>query len=311
MQIVLLLALVAVLAILPVVVPWLIFSLTLALASGFAALGVGLLLRAGLITIGQALFFACGAYAVAFLQRDLGIEGLLLLLIAATAITALAGVIVGSFMVRYRGIFFAMLNLAAAMVFYALLSKLYGITGGTDGISVHSPTVLGMVFDRDTFSGVLYYGALALALLIGYGVYRYTQSPMGKALSAVHANEIRLSYLGISVRGVLLASYTLSAALAGLGGSIAAIVIGRVLPHMSYWTESGALLVMAVIGGAGGVAGPFVGSFFVTLIHAAASSYGIDLWNLVTGIALLIVIFFLPEGLYGLGSRLLNRRKQP
>jgi ABC-type branched-subunit amino acid transport system permease subunit len=124
----LILAVVAVvaLAILPILVPWLQFVLTLAIAKGFAALGVAVLLRAGLISIGHAMFFAASAYGVAFLARA-GVHDFASLVVLSVVIASLMGAIVGAFLVRYRAIFFAMLSLAVSMVFYALFAKLYGI----------------------------------------------------------------------------------------------------------------------------------------------------------------------------------------
>ena len=119
----------AALALAPIAAPWLQFVLTLAVAKGFAALGVAVLLRGGLISIGHAMFYAVSAYAIAFLARA-GLNEFVVLLLLGTLASALAGLLVGAFLVRYRAIFFAMLNLAMSMVLYALLSKLYGITGG-------------------------------------------------------------------------------------------------------------------------------------------------------------------------------------
>ena len=119
-------ATVLVLAALPLLAPWLQFVLTLAIAKGFAALGVAVLLRAGLISIGHAMFFAASAYSVAFLTGT-GVGDLATLLVFSVLIAALTGAIVGAFLIRYRAIFFAMLNLAVSMVFYALFAKLYGV----------------------------------------------------------------------------------------------------------------------------------------------------------------------------------------
>lgn len=297
----------AIVALLPLAVPWLQFVLTIAVAEGFAALGIGLLLRADLVSLGHAMFFACGAYTVAFMQR-FGVHDILLLLIAATVISTAAGMVVGAFMVRYRAIFFAMLNLAVSMVVFALLAKLYGLTGGTDGMDVSKPTAFGVALAQATFANTTFYGGLILMLAIGFIVQRYIASPLGQALSAVGSNEVRVQYLGISVYGILLTAYTISAALAGLGGAIAAMTIGHVLPEMSYWTQSGDLLLMAVLGGVSGAAGPFVGAIFLGLVHTAATAYAKQFWNLITGAALIIVIFFLPTGLYGIGARLFSRK---
>ncbi|EKS42466.1 branched-chain amino acid ABC transporter permease [Afipia clevelandensis] len=294
-------AAVLVLAVAPVLAPWLEFVLTLAIAKGFAALGVAILLRAGLISIGHAMFFAASAYGVAFLARA-GIHDFGALVLLSVLVAAIAGAVVGAFMVRYRAIFFAMLNLAVSMVFYALFAKLYGVTGGTDGMAVPIPTVFGIVLSEPAFKNALFYGSLALMILVGLGVHRYLGSPLGHALSAVHTNEVRLEYLGIPVWAVLLIAYVVSAALAGLGGAITGFAIGRVVPDFAFWTASGQLVLVAVLGGVGGVPGAFIGALFLELLHTAAVTVT-DAWNLIVGAALIIVIMFLPKGLYGLLAR--------
>lgn len=294
------------LALAPVAAPWLQFVLTLAIAKGFAALGVAVLLRGGLISIGHAMFYAVSAYAIAFLARA-GVNEFVLLLLLGTLASAVAGLVVGAFLVRYRAIFFAMLNLAMSMVLYALISKLYGITGGTDGMRVAVPSFFGIALDKARFDTALYYAGIVLMVGVGYGVQRYLASPLGHALSAVHTNELRLEYLGVPVRIVLLIAYTISAALAGIGGAIAALAIGHILPEFAFWTASGHLVLVAVLGGIGGVAGPFIGSLFLEVLHTVAVGVT-DAWNLIIGVALIGVIFFLPSGLYGLLRR---RRGEP
>lgn len=296
---------------LPLWVPWLLFVFVLALATGFAALGVALLLRAGLISLGHAGFYALGAYVTAFLSRAGAMGDLAILLLASAVLSAAAGAVIGPFMVRYRAIFFAMLNLAVSMVLFTLLSKLYGITGGTDGVRVRAPTVLGLAVERATFEAVLLYGGFALFGIVAYGVHRYLASPMGQALSAVHTNEVRLEYLGVSVSRVLLAAYAISAGLAGVGGAIAALAVGHVVPEMAYWTISGQLVLVAVLGGIGGVVGPLIGAVFLEVVRSFATIYFADVWNLIIGVALIGVIFFLPAGLYGLMTGFRPRGERP
>jgi len=224
-----LLALAAAAMVLPVAVPWLGFVFTIAIGKGLAALGVAMLLRGGLISIGHALYVAIGAYATAFLMLSIGMNELFLLFICATAITMAAGLVIGAFMARYRAIFFAMLNLAISMVFFTLLSKLYNLTGGSDGMRVATPAVLGLTLDRAKFDLVMQFSSVALMVAVALLIDRYLKSPLGEALTAIHANEVRLEYLGVSARGVILAAYTISAALAGLGGAITAVAIGHVV----------------------------------------------------------------------------------
>lgn len=298
------LILAAIAGVLPIAVPWLGFVFTLAVSKGFAALGVAMLLRAGLISIGHALYFAMGAYAVAFLMREAHVRDLALLLAGAVVVASIAGFLVGAFMMRYRAIFFAMLNLAISMVFFTLLSKLYHVTGGTDGLRVATPTLFGMEFTRDVFDHVLLVVALALMVAAALLIDVYLRSPLGEALGAIHTNEVRLEYLGVSARGIIWAAYTVSAALAGLGGAISAVAIGHVVPEFSYWTVSGQLVLIAVLGGVGAVPGAFIGAFFLELVRTLAVGAAAEVWNAIVGISLLIVIFVLPEGLYGLLHRL-------
>lgn len=296
---------------LPLAVSWLGFVFTVAIGKGLAALGVAILLRGGMISIGHALFFAIGAYATAFLMRAAGISELVTLFVCATLITAAAGLVVGAFMVRYRGIFFAMLNLAVSMVFFTLLSKLYHLTGGTDGMRVTTPTLLGLELSRPAFEQALQLIAIALMIGAALAVDRYLKSPLGQALSAIETNEVRLEFLGVSARGVLLVAYVASAALAGVGGALSAVAIGHVVPEFSYWTLSGQLILIAVLGGISGVPGPFIGAFFLELVRTFAVGFAADAWNAIIGISLLVVIFFLPEGLFGILQRTETRMRRP
>lgn len=298
-----LVAVVAVLAVLPYFFPFTRFVLTIAIAKGFAALGVALLLRGGLISLGHAMYFGLGAYVVAFLGQRAGITDFFVALAATIVITGLAGMAFGAFLVRYRAIFFAMLNLAVSMVLYALFSKLYGLTGGTDGMRVAVPTVLGWAPTKTGFDGFLFNACLVLMLLAGWLGHRYMKSPLGHALSAVHTNELRLEYLGVSAWSTLLSAYTISAVLAGVGGALAAMAVGHVLPEYMYWTQSGHLVLTAVLGGFGGVAGPFLGSITLEAVHTVATGVAADAWNLIVGVTLLCVIFFMPRGIIGLLAR--------
>jgi ABC-type branched-subunit amino acid transport system permease subunit len=88
--------------------------------------------------------------------------------------------------------------------------------------------------------------------------------------------------------------------LAGLGGALTAFAVGHVLPEMSYWTVSGQLVLIAVLGGIGGVLGPFMGAIFFEVVHTLAVGHMAEAWNLIIGLTLIAVIFFLPGGLYSL-----------
>lgn len=289
-----------------VLAPWLRFVLTIALAKGIAVTGILLLLRAGQVSFGHALYIAFGAYVVAFLAPAL--NDAVLLLAAAAAGAGLLGLVVGLFVTRYRQIFFGMLNLAMCMVFYSLLEKLYHLTKGSDGIRVEVMPVAGQALDRIAFEWTIFGIALGLAVALGLLLRLYLASPMGEALAGIKTRETRLEFMGVPARGVLLSAYVISAMVGGIGGALIAMTSRHVTPLLSYWTASGELVFIAILGGAGGVLGPFLGAAAYELIRVYAAASFADAWQMILGAALLIVILFAPGGLWGMAARAIGGR---
>lgn len=304
--------LLAFLAAVPFTAPASMLLFTLALAKGLAVLGIVVLLRAGQVSFGHALYFGASAYAVAFAARAMQGGSLAVLLLAGVVAAVATGIVVGLFVVRYRYIFFGMLNLAFSMVLYSVLEKFFFITGGSDGLRVPRPTLFGVAVERFEYETALFYLTLALVMLCAWLVYRYFQSPLGEALRALKSNETRLEYIGLSARGVLLVAYVISAALAGLGGTLLALVQGHVTPELSYWVRSGEFVFIAILGGAGSVAGPFVGAIVYELVRAYASAFAADVWQMILGGFLLVIILFASRGLVGMyqdvEERIFSRR---
>ena len=303
------LLLAALLALAPVFLPTTQVMLTLALAKSLAVLGIIVLLQAGQVSFGHALFYAVSAYAAAFLGRAMAGGELLLNLLLGMASAALVALLVGLFVVRYREIFFGMLNLAASMIFFSFLEKFYHITGGSDGLSVPRPTVLGFTLERAGFETLLYYGSLALVLLALMLTHRFLSSPVGQMLRAIKTNEVRLEYLGVSSRRVLLAGYVVSAALCGLGGALMASAQGIVTPEYAWWVRSGEFVFIAILGGAGSVQGALVGALAYESVKTYAAAFAADIWQLVLGVVLLAVILFAPKGMAGLLQLQARRRE--
>lgn len=288
-------------------VPWLRFVLTLAVAKGMAVLGILLLLRAGQVSFGHALYLAIAAYTTAFLAP--AVPEVLVLLPLAVLTSTLTGLVVGLFVMRYREIFFGMLNLALSMVFYSLLEKFYAITRGTDGIRLAPVTFAGLQPSVEAQNWIVLVLALGLALGLGSFVRIYLNSPMGQALAAIKTREQRLEFLGIPARRVLLAAYVLSALLAGCGGFILALTTRQVTPSLAYWTTSGELVFIAILGGSGSVFGPFMGAVAYELTRVYAAAFAADGWQMILGIVLLLVILFAPGGLWGMLRPLAERRR--
>lgn len=286
--------------------PWLRFVLTIALAKGIAVMGILLLLRAGQVSFGHALYIGFGAYTVAFFAPVSG-DGVLVL-VAAAAGAGLLGLVIGLFVTRYRQIFFGMLNLAMCMVFYSLLEKLYHITHGTDGIRVEIMPIAGQVLDRVTYEWTVFGIALGLAFALGLLIRLYLASPLGEALAGIKTRETRLEFMGVPARGVLLSAYVISAVVAGVGGALIAMTSRHVTPLLSYWTASGELVFIAILGGPGGVLGPFLGAVAYELIRVYAAASFADAWQMILGAALLLVILFAPGGLWGMAAKLVGGR---
>lgn len=287
--------------------PWLKFVLTIALAKCLAVMGILLLLRAGQVSFGHALYIAVAAYAAAFAAQNAGLADVAVLLPLGIVASGVVGLMVGLFVARYRDIFFGMLNLAFSMVFYSLLEKVYAITKGTDGIRVPLPRVAGQVLERVAFEWTMFGVALGLVCLAMLICHSYLLSPAGQALAAIKTRETRLEFAGASARRVLLLAYLLSAMLAGAGGVVIACATRHVTPLLAYWTASGELVFIAILGGAGSVLGPLLGAVVFELVRVYAAAAFAGSWHMVLGAVLLGIILFAARGLWGLYESLLSR----
>jgi ABC-type branched-subunit amino acid transport system permease subunit len=223
-----------------------------------------------------------------------------LLLIAAGVAAALAaGAVIGLFVVRYREIFFGMLNLALSMVFYSVLGKFYEITGGTDGLRLERPPIAGFQFDRPGYETALLVTALLASVALGWLVQRYFGSAAGEALAGIKTNETRLEYLGMSARRILWNGYMISAGLCGLSGVLFVLLQGLVTPELGYWVRSGEFVFIAILGGAAHALGAFMGAVVFQAIQLVGTVLLPGTWKLLLGATLIIVILVAPTGITG------------
>jgi branched-chain amino acid transport system permease protein len=290
-------------AIAPLFVPSWATLFALILAKSIVVLGIILLLQAGQVSFGHAMFFATGAYAAAFWGKYLGGGDILLDLVLGAVSSTVLGLVVGLFVVRYREIFFGMLNLAFSMVLWSLLEKMFHYTNGADGIRVARPGVLGWAFTPDTFQYVILYVSLLIAVAAFLGVQRYLDSPLGHMLRAIKSNETRLEYLGTSARRVLLVGYVISAFLGGIGGTLVAIIQQIATPEFGYWTKSGEFVFIAILGGGAHAFGAFAGAAMFEVVRFYAAAQLANAWQLILGVVLIVIILYAPNGLIGLRQR--------
>ena len=298
----------ALFAVAPFVVPgWVLFLLTLALAKFMVVLAVALFLRGGLVSFGHALFYAIGAYTAGFASKWFDMRDAVLLVPLGALFGAVVAALIGLFMARYRGVFFSMLNLAVSMILYAILLKLYWVTGGTDGLGVRPPTFVGFVPPRADLRTIYYYFTVASTGVATYVVYRFLASPLGYFLKAMADNEIRIEYSGESVQRVIYYTYVLSGALGGLAGVLAAFTVGHIVPEYAFWLQSGEFIFIALLGGYSSVPGPLVGAIAFEFIRTYANKYAPYAWQMTLGIIMLLIILLQPGGLWAMYEHLTGR----
>lgn len=281
---------------------WLVFTLTLAISTALVVMGVVMLMRAGLVSFGQGLFYCLGGYAVGLGGRFLGITDALLLIGLGVIVTVAVAMILGLLMTRYREIFFAMLSLAFSMILYGILVKSHGL-GSTDGFGVVDWTLLWLESETSDGANMALLLAIGLALTIALFLNRYFKSSIGLACEAIRENEVRVEYMGISRQQVLYINYVLAAAVGSVGGSMTALAAGHVDPTLAYWTVSGEFVFIALLGGTGHVAAPFIAALIFTLVRTYAVELAPNAWQMILGIVLLLIILFLPKGIWSLFTR--------
>lgn len=259
----------------------------------------------GLVSFGHAAFFGVGAYALALLSPKAAAAGLWSSLGIAIGAAALCAFVVGIFVLRTRGIYFIMVTLAFAQMFYFLFHDT-DFGGGSDGRYVNlkpDASIFGFVpFDLDKPVHV-YFVVLALLVIVFAFLQALLRSPFGRALQGIKANEQRMRALGFPVTAYKLAAFTLAGALAGLAGYLLAAQSGFVNPEILSWHESGNVLLMVILGGAGTPYGPIVGAFALTALHEFFSSVTRH-WQLFLGAAIVLIVLFMPGGLGHLFRRI-------
>ena len=276
-----------------------------------ALLGFNLLFGyTGLLSFGHAMFLGFGAYGAAVLAGTFGIKSFEIVLLAVVLLSAFAAFPIGLFCVRYVGIFFGMLTLAFGMLFYSFLFKFYHLTGGDSGMRVPRMNVLGLELAQynkiEFLAGPFYYYCLALLIIAAVVMWRIVHSPFGLHLKAARDNPRKAEYLGVHVHRFRLAAFIISAAYGAAGGAILGFRIGLADPELVYWTQSGQLVFMAVLGGFSNFFGPIIGAFAFTLLQDQLQSLT-QYWRFILGAVLAAIVIGFPEGLAGIATSVVRR----
>ena len=265
----------------------------------------------GLLSFGHAMFLATAGYATGFSIQSLGfspIPGIL----AGAASATLLGFVVGLFAIRRQGIYFAMVTLAfAQMVYFIYLQAPF--THGEDGLQgVRRGNLFGLIDLRSDVA--LYYFVLVVVALAFLLIVRIVHSPFGEVMTAIRENEPRAISLGYDTDRFKLLAFVLSAGLAGLAGALKALVLGFETLGDAYWTMSGLVILMTLVGGMGTLFGPLLGAALIVTLEdrlgdigsAIASATGMTWFNtlgesttIVIGFIFIVCVLAFRRGIVG------------
>lgn len=299
------------------IVTVLVLRVTLASASlatevlifALAALGCNLLLGyTGLMSFGQGIFLGLGSYTAGLLLLHLQVS-LPVALAGATLVGAAAALLVGWLSIRQRGVYFVMLTLAFAQMFYFLAYTMQGVTGGDNGLlNIPRPQLsLGGITLLPTSTPWQYYGLVGLIFVLVFAVLqRVVDSVFGRTLLAIRDNEVRAAAVGYDVKAFKLVAFMMSGAVTGLAGALSAMMTGIAPLSNIEYHASESILIMTIIGGTGNLFASVLGAAFYLLVGDWLSSIW-PRWLMLLGLLLIAISLGMQKGLWGLGQQIGQR----
>ncbi len=300
---------------------WALFALSLDFVMGYA----------GLVSLGHVLFFGLGAYGTVLTVEN-GMPSVFVALGVGIAVAALVAWGVGHLSIRVSGVYFSMITLGFAELFFQLVQKAE-FTGGSDGLFSGFDPVYGImggpeVGDVALFGDIELFYYFVLALVVGSYLFarRMMNAPFGGVLQGIRESEERASFVGYDVTAYKRQAFVVSGALAGLAGGLSAIHTGGVAPSFLAWIKSGEVIVMTILGGMGTLYGPMIGAgAFIglreLLLNLATGLQGVELlglnigllfeqWQGILGLVFVVFVIFVPEGLVSIPGLLARQTKQ-
>ena len=263
----------------------------------------------GLLSFGQAAYFAVGAYACALILK-LVVPSVVVAIPVAVIISAAFALFFGYFCVRLTAIYFSMLTLAVGQIIYTIAFKWESLTGGDNGMAgIPSPPLNLGLFTIDLSNAYhYYYFALVLISCAIAILHLIVNSPFGATLKAIRENPERASFTGQNVRRFQLISFVIAGTFCGLAGAIFAPFEKFVSPELTYWSKSAEIVLVSILGGIYTFVGPMVGSAVMILLEDYISTYT-SYWSIFLGAVLIVFVIFMPDGIVGRLNRLLHKIK--
>jgi branched-chain amino acid transport system permease protein len=262
----------------------------------------------GLLSFGQAGFFAVGAYGCAKIL--LAVPNLFLGILGGVAAAGVAALVLGILSVRHTRIYFSMLTLAFGMMIFSIAWKWRDYTGGDDGLVgiPRAPLEIPGLFSLSVAAMDRYYFVvLVLSLLAIYVMYRLVRSPLGLTLQAIRDSEVRTQFAGVPVRKYRLIAFTIAGLYAGLAGALLPPLENTVTPPIAHWTMSAEPVLATLMGGIHTFSGPIVGSILFFLIKDVIMRFT-EYWLICFGVIVVAMVMCFPSGIMSLFEK---RRRAP
>ncbi len=278
------------------IVAWALFAIALDILLGYT----------GLLSFGHAAFWGGSAYVTGLVAIHAGVPFPLAVVAGAVFAMALA-VPIGYLSVRRSGIYFAMVTLAFAQMIYFGANQWREVTGGENGLQSVPKNFFG-IEAVETNSFYFYYAALPILMLGMWAAWRIVHSPFGRVLVAIRDNPSRARALGYDVERYKLIAFVQSAGLAGVAGGIFAISHGFASLQEVYWTTSGKVVLIAVLGGIGTLWGGIIGAALVVVLEDQLVSSGFEGIGIITGAVFITVVLGFRRGIWGTVRDLLVAR---
>jgi len=261
----------------------------------------------GLVSFGHAAWFGVGAYGFAILSTKYQVADSLWVTLPVSLIAAaVLSCIVGFFVLRTRGIYFIMVTLAFAQVFYFLVHDVPAIGGSTDGMNLYGRPTMNIagwdVIDLENPLSMYYFILAGLFVSLIF-LWAFLRSPLGRAIQGIKANEHRMLSVGFPVFKYKLIAFIVSSVLAAFAGYLFAVQSYGVNPELLSWHKSADALLMLILGGMGHLYGGIIGAFALVLLKELFMAYT-DWWQMWLGTTIVLLVLFLPGGLVSVPHRL-------
>jgi len=269
-----------------------VYLVSIILLYGLLATSLNLVLGyGGIFQFHHAVFYGVGAYGTTLMLTKTGLPAMLAFIVGPL-VSAAFGLVLGIICIRLSKLYFGMLQISLGSLVWAIVYRWYSFTGGDDGI--HGIPIPEMLSSPNS----AYYFTLIITLVCLFIMWKIIRSPFGSALQGIRDNPVRSEMIGINVKRHQLLALAIAGFFAGVAGSLFVVVDNTVFPDMLFWTLSLEIIIMCLLGGWFTFLGPMLGAAVIIALRTFVSTYTVY-WALVLGIIMMLVIFFLPNGILG------------